>query len=282
MVLRPSVLFACCLLALPFKPAQAQTNDAMATGGDFVILGAGLASLPDYEGSNERRIVPVPGAVGRVDGFNFFLVGNRASIDFIKGKPEARWDFQLGPVASLGFNRSRLKDIADRRVRALPRLGYAVELGGFVGIARRGLITSDYDQLSVTASYRKDVFGAHDGALFMPSVTYMTPLSRKAMVTGFASATHADRNYMQSNFSISPAQSGPSGLPVYEAQSGWKSWSAGAAAAVSLTGDLTGGLSMVGGLMYMKLLNSAAESPVTRIAGTRDQWFAGLGLAYTF
>jgi outer membrane protein len=110
----------------------------------------------------------------------------------------------------------------------------------------------------------------------------MTPLSRKSLVAFFASATHIDQRYSDTYFSISPAQSVRSGLPAYQARSGWKSVSAGAAGNISLTGDLTGGLSMIGGLMYMKLLGSAAETPATSIAGNRNQWLGGLGLAYTF
>ncbi len=282
--MRSFLLPAACLLAFSVSPALAQGDpDAGAAGtGDFLIVGAGLASMPDYEGSNERRIMPVPGAIGRVGGIKFFYLGDRISVDLLAEKPGARWDVQLGPVASVSFNRARTGDIADARVRALGGLGYAVELGGYAGIARTGVVTSDYDQLSATVSYRRDVAGAHGGGLLMPAINYMTPLSRKALVLVFAQATHADRRYNESTYGIDAAQSAASGLPVYTARAGWKSVSAGVAGDVSLTGDLTGGLSLIGGVMYARLLGSAAESPVTRIAGTRNQWLAGLGLAYAF
>ena len=51
---------------------------------------------------------------------------------------------------------------------------------------------------------------------------------------------------------------------------------------VSLTGDLTGGLALVGGVNYRRMLDDAGDSPLTSIAGSRDQWAGALGLAYTF
>lgn len=275
---------AACLLAFPLSPALAQGDPAAVakSSGDFLIVGAGLASMPDYDGSDDRRIMPVPGAIGQVGGIKFFYLGDRISVDLLVEKPGARWDVQLGPVASVGFNRARVGDVADPRIKALGGLGYAVELGGYVGLARTGVITSAYDQLSVTVSYRRDVAGAHGGGLLMPTVNYMTPLSRKALVLVFAQATHADRRYNERTYGVDAAQSAASGLPVYRARAGWKSVSAGVGGDLSLTGDLTSGLSLIGGVMYARLLGSAAESPATSIAGQRDQWFAGLGLAYAF
>ena len=55
------------------------------------------------------------------------------------------------------------------------------------------MVTSQYDQLSVSVSYRKGVTGAQRGAIWSPTISYLTPLSRKAAVGLFASAEHADR-----------------------------------------------------------------------------------------
>lgn len=261
------------------EPAPAMERDP---AGDRLTIGIGVASVPDYDGSDDSRIVPAPGALGKIGGYKFQIIGNRASVDLLRDDPSSRWDFELGPVVSIGFNRAALRGIDDRRVRALGRLGYAVELGGYAAVTRQGLITSDYDRLSLSLSYRHDVADGHGGGLLIPTINYMTPLSRKAMVTVFASATHADGDYAASNFSITPAQSQASGLPAFSAGSGWKSWTAGAAANVSLTGDLTQGLSAVAGVVYSRLLNDFAQSPVTSIAGSRNQLIFGAGLAYTF
>ena len=84
-------------LALPLAffaatPALAQQAPPVDDGGDVIVLGAGAAILPDYEGSDDSRWAPVPAAMGRISGFNFQLVGNRASVDLIRDSSGPGWD----------------------------------------------------------------------------------------------------------------------------------------------------------------------------------------------
>ena len=261
--------------------APAFAQDAAASG-DSITIGAGAAWIPDYEGSDDYRIVPAPGAIGSVSGFNFTLAGNRASVDLIPNAPGPGIDFQLGPVAVLNLNRNSVKSIDDPRIKALGKVDTAIELGGFVGIGKTGVITSEYDRLSVSVSYRTDVASGHGSSIWQPSVQYFTPLSRKAAVGLVASAEHAGRGYARSYFSVLPAQSLASGLPAFNADKGWKHWNLGAIGTVALTGDLLKGFKLVGGINYKRMLNDFADSPVTRIAGDKTQWQGALGLAYTF
>lgn len=250
--------------------------------GDSITIGAGGVYLPDYEGSDDYRFTAAPGAIGSYKGFSFTLAGNRFSADLIPNASGPGVDFQLGPVAVVNFNRSSIKGIDDARVRALGELDTAIELGGFVGIGKTGVFTSDYDRLSVSVSYRKDVAGAHEGGIWQPSINYLTPLSRKAAIGLFASAEHADDDYAAYYFTVRPAQTLSSGLPAYAARGGWKNYTVGALATVALTGDLLHGLKLVGGVTYARLLNDFGDSPVTRVAGSRSQWLSAVGLAWTF
>ena len=277
--------------ALCAVPALAQTApaavppDAAAVteaAGDSITIGGGAAYLPDYEGSNDYRVSPVPGAIGSVGGFNFQLAGNRLSVDLIPNRPGPGIDIQAGPIAVVNFNRSSIKNIDDVRVRALGEVNTAIELGGYVGIGKTGVITSDFDRLSFSVSYRHDVNDAHDSGIWAPTINYLTPLSRKALVGLFVSAEHVDDRYAQTYFSVTPGQSLASGLPAYNAQGGWKNYTVGAVATVSLTGDLLHGLKLVGGGTYARLLNDFGDSPVVRTVGSRSQWLGVLGLAYTF
>ena len=144
--------------ALAAAPAFAQDAppDAGATtnavGGDSITIGVGAGYLPDYEGSDHYQFRPVPGAIGSVGGFAFTLAGNRASIDLVPNPTGPKWDFQLGPIAVVNFNRSSLKAIDDPRVRALGKRSTAIEVGGFVGIGKTGVVTSEFDRLSVSVS----------------------------------------------------------------------------------------------------------------------------------
>ncbi len=275
--LSPSFLF----LAWAVTPAAAQT-EREDKGEDMLMAGLGLGIVPAYEGADQSRAVPVPGLVGRVDGIKFVLLGNQASVDLLRDRSGPGWDLQLGPIASLGFNRAMPGAIDDPRVRALGKVALAVEVGGYVGIARQGVVTSDYDRLSLTLGVRRDVAGAHEGTLLVPTITYLTPLSRKALVSLFATATHADGNYADTYYTITPGQSAASGLPTFKAGAGWTSWTAGAAGLLSLIGDMEHGLMLAGGVGYGRMLGDFAASPVVSIAGSRNQWSAGIGLAYSF
>lgn len=265
-------------------PALAQQREAppVDDGSDHIILGLGAGRIPDYEGSNDYIFSPIPAAIGRVGGFDFQLIGNRASIDLIPDGVGPGWNVQAGPVAGVNLNRTVMSRIDDARVKALGKVGVGIDLGGYVGIGRTGVITSDYDRLSVTVSYRHDVANASKSGIWTPAVSYMTPLSRKSMVALFASADRAEDGYAETYFGVTPAQSARSGLPVYTPKGGWKSWTAGIGGAMSLTGDLTHGLQLVAGGSYSRMLNDFGDSPLVAIAGSRNQWMGTAGLAFSF
>lgn len=275
------------LAAFAAFPAQAQESgsaapDRMDIDGDSVTAGIAVAVVPDYVGSNDYRVVPAPAAIGSIGGYSFSVIGNRASLDVIRDKPGPGLDLEFGPIAVVNFSRTNHKSIDDPRVAALPERDTAIELGGYVGIGKTGVITSDYDKLSLSLSYRHDVSGVHDSGIWQPSVSYVTPLSTKAAVALFGSMQHVGRGYSQAYFGITPDAAIASGLPAYSAHGGWKNYTLGAAVTYSLTGNLLHGVKIVAGGTYTRLLGSAADSPVTRIAGSPSQWLGAVGLAYTF
>lgn len=283
-------LAAAAAIALPTlataqnAPNTAASAEALADqlGGDSITVGVGAGYLPDYEGSNDYRWVPVPGVIGSVSGINFQVLGNRASADLIPNSQGSTWDLQAGPLGVINFTRTNRASIDDVRVRALGERGTAIELGGFVGIGKIGVVTSPYDRLSVSVSYRHDVAKVHSSGIFQPTINYITPLSTKAAVALFGSAEHVGTRYLQTYYDISPQQSAVSGLPVYRNRGGWNSWTAGAVGTYSLTGNLLKGFKIVGGGTYRRLINDVADSPMVSVAGSRNQWLGVLGLAYTF
>ncbi|MES2337834.1 MAG: MipA/OmpV family protein [Pseudomonadota bacterium] len=260
----------------PLPPAEIDT------GGDSITIGGGLAYLPDYEGSNDYTFVPAPGAIGSYKGYSFLLAGNRLSVDLIPNAPGPTWDVQAGPIGVVNFNRTRLNAIDDPRVRALGKLDTAIELGGYVGIGKTGVITSPYDRLSVSVSYRHDVTGTHKSYVLTPTINYLTPLSTKAAVGLFASADRVGAGYARTYYGVLPGQVVASGLPAYNPGKGWKSYSLGAVGTVALTGDLLHGFKLVAGGTYSRMLDDIGRAPIVRMAGDRDQWIGAAGLAYTF
>ncbi len=284
-----AILPVAALLLLSTAPALAQsTPDAPPAGtangfdADTVTAGVAAAYLTDYEGSDDYSVIPAPAAIGSISGYAFQYLGNRLSVDLIRNPAGPTWDLQAGPIGVVNFNRSNTKSIDDRRVKALGEVNTAYEIGGFVGVGKTGVITSPYDRLAASVSYRYDVGNAHESGIWQPTVSYFTPLSQKAAVGIFVSGERAAGKYARTYFSVSPQQSLASGLPVYNARGGWKNWSLGVAGTYALSGDLLHGWKAVGGVNYRRLLNDYADSPLTSIAGSRTQWLAALGVAYTF
>ncbi|QIG78679.1 MipA/OmpV family protein [Stakelama tenebrarum] len=269
-----------CSIALPAHAQSIQSENGDPEG-DFAIVGAAGTVTPDYEGSDDYRLSPVPGAAGRVGGIGFQLAGNRLSVDLMPDILESGWKLQAGPLAAVNFNRTSPKSIDQPEIAALGDVGTAIEVGGYIGIAKTAVVTSEYDRISLTLSYRHDVNGVHDSGVWTPTLSYLTPLSRKALVSVFVSADHVENAYADTYYSITPAGSVASGLPVYDADGGWKNWGMGLGGAYALSGDLTGGLLLVGGVGYRRLLGDFADSPVVGV-GSADQWLGVAGLAYSF
>jgi outer membrane scaffolding protein for murein synthesis (MipA/OmpV family) len=266
--------------AMPAVPASALPNTD--TGADFYVVGLGAAVLPDYEGSDDYSFSPVPAATGRVSGFNFLLAGNRASVDLIRDGVGPTWDFQAGPIAVVNLNRNTTKGIDDAQVRALGTVDTAIELGGYVGIGKTGVVTSQFDRLSASISYRKDVGGGHKSTVLAPTINYVTPLSTRAIAGVIVSAERVGEGYADSYFSVTPAQSLASGLPVYNARGGWKNWTLGLLGGRSISGDLRSGWQLFGTVVYRKLLNDFADSPIVARNGSSNQWLGAVGIAYSF
>ncbi|MES2986533.1 MAG: MipA/OmpV family protein [Pseudomonadota bacterium] len=276
------LLFAAPAFAQDEAPASVEQTDVASEGNSRLTVGGGAAYYPDYEGSSHNRWSPVPAANGTVAGMSFTVLANRASLDVIPDGTGPGWNFQLGPVAVLNQNRSNQDAIKDLRVRRLGEIDTSVEVGAYAGIGYTGLITSDFDTLSLTVSYRKGVNGANRSGVWNPTITYTTPLSTKALVSIFTSAEIAEDRYARLYFGVTPTQSLASGLPAFRPQGGQKDITFGGFFTYALSGNLTKGLSIVVGGSYKKLVGDFADSPLVAIAGDRNQWTGAAGLALTF
>ena len=268
--------------ALLSSPALAQSVDQPLPDpndrSDTFTVGGGAGIIPDYEGSNDYMFIPVGFARGRVSGFDFFTRATWLYVDLIK-RGESQTDFDLGPIAGVRLNRR--KNVDDEFVDRLPTLDAAIEVGGFAGASFHGL-TNPYDTLSFRVDVLHDVGGAHKSTLITPTVDFGTPLSRTTYVGASFSMEWAGGGYANYYYSITPAEALASGLPAYDADGGLKHWRLGLIANQSLTGDLTGGLSLFGAGGYTKLTGDFKDSPIVDLRGSSSQWFGALGLAYTW
>ncbi len=267
---------------LAASPALAQADPAPLPDpndqSDTVTIGAGAAIVPDYEGSNDYRIIPAAAIRGRISGISFFTRATYLYVDVVT-RGAGQLEFDLGPIAGARLNRTR--KIKDDLVDLLPERDTAFELGGFAGFTYHGL-TNPYDALSFRVDVVKDVAGAHESTLVTPTIDFGTPLSRTFYVGLSASADWAGGDSADFYFSISPADSLASGLPVFDADGGLKHWRLGILANQSITGDLTHGWSIFGLGSYTRLTGDFKDSPIVDLRGSSSQWVGAIGAAYTF
>lgn len=270
-------------LALAVAPAAFAQEVPEGSGGvfegDWLIVGGGAIYGPSYDGSDDYVIDPVPAIQGKVLGVGINAKPSGLSLDLINDGG-GKVSFALGPSARLRSNRAvHIKDPVVERLGTLKR---AIEVGGNAGISFNRLL-SGYDTLTFSVDARTDINGSHGGVVINPGMSYFTPLSRGIAVVLGAEAEHADDDFMDYYFSVTPGGSAASGLPVYRARGGWRKLGGSAIVAFDFDGDLTnGGLSLVGFGSYSRLINDAEFSPIVSLRGSRDQWNGGLGLAFSF
>lgn len=276
-------------------PAMAQSNpapgdpavaagplDPASLSRDRITILGGVATLPSYEGSDNNNFIPAAAIQGTISGYAFSTRGLYLYVDVLRNAPGPVVDLQLGPVVGLNLDRNRLKSIDDAEVEALGKRKIGVDVGGFVGIGKTGVITSDYDKLTASVTYIRNVNNASDSYVITPSIDYGTPLSTKAYVGLSGSGNYVGGKYADYYFSVTNPGSLFSGLPLFNADKGWKDFSVSGFVNYSLTGDLLHGLGLVVGGRYSRLLNDFARSPIVSIAGDRNQYSGTVGLSYTF
>lgn len=277
-----SLLAVTLVASLPIiTPARAQEAEDHSN----LTVGVGVAAVPSYEGSDDYRVIPIPQLRGKVHDVAFWTRGPALFVDVIPNRNDDGLDIQLGPVVGARFDRTSRKQIKDDAVAALGKLDTAIEVGGFVGIGKTGVITSAYDNLSARVTITKDVAGAHDSMIVTPAIEYFTPLSIRSFVGLGVSADYVGKKYGRYYFDVAPEQAVASGLPAYDGAgdgSGFRKVNFNLTAGYSLSGDIRRGWTLFALGGYSRMLGDYADSPIVSIAGSKNQWVGAVGVGYTF
>lgn len=261
---------------LAAAPGEAATPDPNANS---VTIGVGVGVIPRYDGSDDYYLTPIGGARGELGGVSFSILGLTALVDVVPYKALTGGKLVFGPMAHLTVNRSDLRRSRDGRIAALGTIKPAVELGAHVGYQWTGVVTSDYDVLSLDVALNHDVTNIHNSTVVTPSITYGTPLSKRVLVGLTVSADYVGNNYARTYFGVTSAGSLASGYPVYTPGSGFEDVSAGLLTGYALSGDLRHGFMVFAAGNYSRLLGGFARSPIVR---NPNQLIGAVGLTYTF
>ncbi|HWC63856.1 MAG TPA: MipA/OmpV family protein [Rhizomicrobium sp.] len=254
-------------------PACAQDNP---TGGDggipkegiqgYVALGAGL--LPDYEGAS--KYVTVPYFDGQANLGNYFLRFDGAlELNLLDDE-----HFHAGPL--IGYRMGR-GDVYSGAVARMAHIRYSMTEGGFVEWEHMAEDPRSGERITLTAA--EGNINRDTGLEVDLRALAHRPLAfidEGLIATLEIDTAWSDGDYMQTFFGVNAADAAASRFPVFNAGAGVKS----AGISLSLDQFLSPKFSIGIRAHYARLLNAAADSPVTRIAGSADQMFGGVVVGY--
>jgi outer membrane protein len=220
--------------------------------------------MPKFEGSDSATLRPLPILrVRRADQPDQF----RAARDGLSVAILDVGKFKLGPTASFRFAR---KESDDSSLRGLGDVNWAVEAGAF----------AEYwaaDWLRTRLEVRQG-FGGHHGIVADLSADLVFPVTKQLTLSGGPRLTGGTAASMSPYFSITSAQSALSGLPVYDARGGLRSYGLGTQATYTFNRNWASAIFFE----YERLAGDAANSPLVTLRGSRNQVQVGIDLTYSF
>ena len=249
--------------AAAVTPAAAEPAGANSTDWT-VTLGVEGRVLPSFEGSDRYVLLPVPLIDVRRTGTprQFKSARDGASIGLIE-----TGQFRLGPTLNIVLPR-RERDDGD--LRGLGDVGWTVELGVF----------AEYwpaSWLRTRVELRQGI-GGHHGVVSDLSADLVVPVNPQLTLSGGPRMTLASSQAMSPYFSITAAQSAASGLPMFNAAGGVKSYGVGGLARYEWTRQWATHYFVE----YQRLTGDAANSPLILQRGSSNQITTGIGVTYSF
>lgn len=241
-------------------------------------LGAGGFIEPDYEGSNNYDVNPMPLVEinwrDRVVLTTRGMAGPGIEVYPFRGEFAGDNEWWIGAAAGYGFGR----DEKDNPVlRGLGDLNFGVTAALAAGI-EIGPVDFELSVLRDVGGDRKGTTVTFGGEIDFPVI------QRRLMASIGAEVSWADGNYMQKSFGITEEQRRRSNqltrynLTQYSAGSGFKD----AEITTGLTLAITDHWRIISRASYTYLFDGAGDSPLVNRYGSRSQLFGAIGLSYSW
>jgi MipA family protein len=247
-----------------FDTAPALTVDKVQRKEPAWNVGAGVGMVPDYEGSEDYKVVPLLFArAGWNSGRYVQFFANTLKANLIA---DNTWSF--GPLARYRLKRD--DDVDNNKVKRMREIDEAIELGGFLGY------TMGSWHVSFIAA--QDVNDAHDGLVATLEAGYTMDLDEGVRLGISVSTSYADDDYMDTYFGVDADNANRSGLSQYGADGGIKDF--GAMANLAYAPWQNWGVTGILGVKW--LVGDAADSPVVDDEGSETQLFSGVMATYRF
>jgi MipA family protein len=234
------------------------------------FIGLGVGAYPDYMGSSDYQVGVAPFGRLSLGGARYVrLMANEIRVNLLD---HPNW--QLGPVGLWRFGREDVdNDVVDR----VHHIDDSISLGLFGAYVWRD--PQEVRRMAgVGALALGDASGVYNGWTGGLNAFVMQPAAKMVTLAGGAAFTYGSGNYMDEYFGVTPADSLASGLPVYVPGSGVRDVRGWAAAVLHLSPQWHLGA----GVMYMRLVGNAADSPIVSDEGSQNQWIYGVGALYAW
>ncbi len=228
----------------------------------IVRIALGPEIVPDHVGADGMRFSPYVNVDFKREGkqFDFEAPDEATGIGLIDLGP-----LELGP--SLNLERKRKPS---RFPVPIDEVDTTIEAGAFAQVYLG-------KAFRIRGDLRKGL-GGHDGWISHLSADFIARRGDDYLFSIGPRVSWADEEYQNAYFGVSPAMSAASGLPAFDADSGIRGVGATSSISYQFTPDW--GIQVYG--RYERLVGDAADSPLIRTHGSRDQFSAGVALSYTF
>ncbi|MFD2237618.1 MipA/OmpV family protein [Aureimonas populi] len=188
----------------PFEVPSYEVQQAETFRNWTLVIGAGARYRPEYEGSDDLEVSPIP--------FFLFTYDDWLKID-PTGLEITAFRYEGFSVSALvGYESGRNEDDHDR-LRGLGDIDFAATLGGRAAY--------EFGPLEAYATIEQTI-GGSESLLGKTGLSLTAPVSQRLILGAKAEATIADDNHMQAYFGVDAIQAAASGLPEYQAEAGLK------------------------------------------------------------
>ena len=251
------LLIAAVALCPAWSAALAQDGEDLR-----VRVGLGAQLRPEFIGADDHAILPL-----------WDLDIARGSNEFAFEAPD--YSFGIPVVSSGGFSFGPAADIASKRKES--------DVGAPVGKVSTTFEAGAFASFEATKSIhlRAEVLkgiGGHEGLVGTLGADQVWRAGDKYVFSVGPRVLFSNARYQRAYFGVTPAAALASGLPAYDPDGGFHA----VAAASGLSYQLSDRFGLFGFARYERLVGDAADSPIIREFGSRNQLSGGLGLNYTF
>lgn len=234
------------LVAALAVPAQ-QPEDAPARNDWDIGLGAATIISPDFPGSTDTDVMPVPFIDIEYKDRFFLNVPRGIGAYLVREKSDSGWGHSFGLSIAPEFEDREREDAPN-----LPEVDMTATGRVFGGLS--------YGDFSLEATFAHDIIGnGHDGYWLDLDLDWSQRIGRNGFISLGPQVRFAGGDYMESFFSVTPTASATSGLPVFNADAGL----AHAGARLLASWRVTRHWEVFGLFNYEHLVGDAGDSPIT-------------------